>query len=72
MLFAPPVPNGFEYRPNFISPAEERQLLDAIALVPFAQVVMRGVVAKRRTAHFGWTYGYYARRSSKPLRHCGA
>ena len=24
---------------------------------------MRGVVAKRRTAHFGWTYGYYSRRS---------
>ena len=24
---------------------------------------MRGVVARRRTAHFGWTYGYYARRT---------
>src|SRR5687768_5670985 len=63
-LFAPPsVPDGFEYRQNFISPAEERDLLDAIEPLPFSQVVMRGVVAKRRTAHFGWTYGYYARRS---------
>ena len=62
-LFAPPVPDGFEYRQNFISPAEERELLDAIEPLPFAQVVMRGVIAKRRTAHFGWTYGYYARRS---------
>ena len=24
---------------------------------------MRGVVARRRTAHYGWTYGYYARRT---------
>jgi hypothetical protein len=22
---------------------------------------MRGVVARRRTVHFGWVYGYYAR-----------
>ena len=62
-LFAPPVPDGFEYRQNFISPAEERDLLGAIEPLPFAQVVMRGVIAKRRTAHFGWTSGYYARRS---------
>jgi alkylated DNA repair protein (DNA oxidative demethylase) len=57
------VPDGFEYRQDFISPAEERELLDAIEPLPFSQVVMRGAVAKRRTAHFGWTYGYYARRS---------
>jgi DNA oxidative demethylase len=62
-LFAPSVPDGFDYRENFISPAEDRRLLEAIERLPFAQVVMRGVVAKRRTAHFGWTYGYYARRS---------
>ena len=59
----PAVPNGFEYRQDFISLAEERALLDAIEPLPFAQVVMRGAVAKRRTAHFGWTDGYYARRS---------
>ena len=62
-LFAPAVPDGFDYRENFISPAEERALLDTIEPLPFSQVVMRGAVAKRRTAHFGWTYGYYARRS---------
>ena len=62
-LFAPAVPEGFAYREAFISCAEERALLDAIEPLPFSQVVMRGAVAKRRTAHFGWTYGYYARRS---------
>jgi alkylated DNA repair dioxygenase AlkB len=62
-LFAPVLAEGFEYREHFISPAEECDLLEAIAHLPFTQVVMRGVVARRRTAHFGWTYGYYARRS---------
>jgi alkylated DNA repair dioxygenase AlkB len=63
VLFAPTGPDGFAYRDNFITPAEERVLLDAITTLQFAPVVMRGAVAKRRTAHFGWTYGYYARRS---------
>lgn len=62
-LFPPAVPAGFDYRENFISPAEERELLDAIEPLEFSQVVMRGAVAKRRTMHFGWTYGYYSRRS---------
>jgi DNA oxidative demethylase len=62
-LFAPALPDGFHYREQLISSAEERVLLDAVEALPFSEVVMRGVVAKRRTAHFGWTYGYYARRS---------
>lgn len=62
-LFAPAVPEGFEYREDFISRAEECRLLDVIQRLQFSQVVMRGAVAKRRTAHFGWTYGYYSRRS---------
>jgi alkylated DNA repair dioxygenase AlkB len=62
-LSPPALPDGFHYREDFISRAEERALLDVIEPLPFSQVVMRGVVAKRRTAHFGWTYGYYARRS---------
>ena len=62
-LFTPAVPAGFEYRDDFISPAEERALLDLIEPLQFSPVVMRGVVAKRRIAHFGWTYGYYDRRT---------
>ena len=62
-LFAPAVPDGFQYREDFITAAGERGMLDAIATLQFSQVVMRGAVARRRTAHFGWTYGYYARRS---------
>ena len=57
----PHLPPGFEYRPDFLSADEERALLEAIAGVEFSSVEMRGGVAKRRTAHYGVTYGYDAR-----------
>ena len=63
MLFAPAVPDGFEYRDDFITSPEERALLDAIRRLQFSAVIMRGAVARRRTVHFGWTYGYYSRRT---------
>lgn len=57
-------PPGFHYRADFITAAEERALLGACAHLPFTAVEMRGVVARRRTTHFGLTYGYYSRRIS--------
>ena len=57
------VPRGFEYRPNFVPADEERALLDAIGRLEFSKVEMRGAVARRRTAHYGWTYGYERRRA---------
>jgi DNA oxidative demethylase len=64
-LFDDPAgPSGFEYRADFITATEERCLLDEFARLPFTHVEMRGVVARRETAHFGWTYGYYSRRAS--------
>jgi alkylated DNA repair dioxygenase AlkB len=51
------------YTPDLISPREERDLVSAIQQLQFTDVVMRGVVAKRRTAHFGFTYGYGTRRT---------
>ena len=56
-----PLPPGFEYRPDFIGADEEQALLAALEGVPFSRVEMRGAVARRRTAHYGWTYGYEAR-----------
>src|SRR3954465_5765815 len=66
-LLEPELPQGFEYRTEFISAAEEQALLDHIARVEFSTVEMRGGVARRRTAHYGWTYGYEAR-SGQPGR----
>ena len=61
------VPPGFRYAADFISAEEEQALAREIAALEFTRVEMRGGVAKRRTAHFGWTYGYDAR-TAKPGR----
>jgi alkylated DNA repair protein (DNA oxidative demethylase) len=52
------VPPGFVYRPEFVTEAEERDLVEGVRAIDFAEVKMHGVVARRRTAHFGWLYGY--------------
>ena len=55
------VPPDFEYRADFITEGEEAALLRELERLEFAKVEMRGVVARRRTAHFGWSYAYDAR-----------
>lgn len=55
-LFEPDLPPGFQHRDDFITRAEERELLDAIGRVEFSEFEMRGVVAKRRVAFFGQSY----------------
>lgn len=52
------VPPGFVYRPDFVSEADERLLVEGLRAIEFSEVKMRGAVARRRTAHFGWLYGY--------------
>jgi DNA oxidative demethylase len=59
------LPPGFQYQAGFVTEDEERTLVAEIERLAFSRVEMRGGVAKRRTAHFGWTYGYEAR-TSKP------
>jgi len=51
-------PEGLLYLPGFVSETEEQQLLAAMEQVAFREVQMRGQVARRTTAHFGWDYGY--------------
>jgi hypothetical protein len=55
-LFGADVPAGFRYRPDFITSADERALLTALAAIEFSAFEMRGVVAKRRVAFFGRSY----------------
>jgi alkylated DNA repair dioxygenase AlkB len=50
------LPPGFHYRDNFLTDADERALLDEIAVVAFSDFEMRGVVARRRVAFFGQSY----------------
>jgi alkylated DNA repair dioxygenase AlkB len=61
------VPPGFQYQPRLIAVEDERALVREIESLEFSPVEMRGVVAKRRTAHFGRKYGYNAR-TSEPGR----
>jgi alkylated DNA repair protein (DNA oxidative demethylase) len=52
------LPSGFCYIPDFLSVTDERELIRFIRSLAFAEIHMHGVVAKRRTVHFGWLYGY--------------
>jgi hypothetical protein len=55
-LFEREWPLGFQYHEDFITGADERVLLEAIADVAFADFELRGVVARRRVAFFGQSY----------------
>jgi len=52
------VPPGLSYVPDLLSPDDEAALASKLRELPFGAVEMRGQVARRRTAHFGWVYGY--------------
>ena len=52
------LPEGFVYRPDFISADEERALLAEIATLEFPEMKMRGVVAKRRIVDYGVKYSF--------------
>ena len=56
-LFDDDVPSGFHYRQDFIDEDQEHALLAAINALTFSDFEMRGVVARRRVAFFGQTYG---------------
>ena len=51
-------PDGFRYVADFIDSEEEAALLGTVRSLEYASVEMRGQVARRRAAHFGWRYGY--------------
>ena len=55
-LFGPDLPDGFAHREEFITPDEERALVESINGIEFANFEMRGAVAKRRVAFFGLSY----------------
>lgn len=52
------LPEGLRYVPDLLGVAEETELVERVGHVELSTVEMRGQVARRRTAHFGWVYGY--------------
>src|SRR6266545_2244101 len=52
------LPEGFVYRPEFVSAAEEAELSGELGRLEFRSFQMHGVTARRRVLHYGWLYGY--------------
>jgi alkylated DNA repair dioxygenase AlkB len=62
-LFASPIgklPSGFLYSPNFLSEAEESDLLKTIQTLQFGAYDFRGYIAKRRVVAWGGGYDSHA------------
>jgi alkylated DNA repair dioxygenase AlkB len=55
-LFGADVPDGFQYRSDFITSDDEASLADEIGRLEFSTFEMRGVIARRRVAFFGRSY----------------
>jgi len=53
-----PVPEGFTYEPEFISPSEEKDLLSEIGKLEFKTFTWHGFIAKRRIVDYGWSYSF--------------
>ena len=51
-------PAGLVYQAGLVTTEEERALVGCLDAIELSAIRMRGQVARRRTAHFGWLYGY--------------
>jgi alkylated DNA repair dioxygenase AlkB len=58
-LFDLPVgPEGFAFRDAFVTPEEERELLDGLVTLPFAPFQFQGFEGKRQVVSFGLRYDF--------------
>lgn len=53
-----PLPAGFQYMPEFVSPADEQRLIAIFATLPLQAATYRTFTAKRRIASFGAGYDF--------------
>ena len=51
-------PDGLTYHEDFVTPAEEAQLLALLDALEFRELTMRGQTARRTVRHFGLSYDY--------------
>jgi alkylated DNA repair dioxygenase AlkB len=54
----PALPEGLVYRPDLLSPAEEKALAGRIAALELKPFEFHGFLGNRRTASFGWHYAF--------------
>jgi alkylated DNA repair dioxygenase AlkB len=55
---APQLPEGFRYKNDLISIAEEAALVRQIETLPFREFEFHGYKGKRRVVSFGWRYDF--------------
>ena len=58
----PELPAGLDYQDDFLSPAEEAQLIGAFAELPFREATFQQYTARRRVVRFGLGYDAESRR----------
>jgi alkylated DNA repair dioxygenase AlkB len=56
------LPEGFIYRPDLVTPAEETELIDRFQTLDFKPFEFHGYFGNRRTVSFGWRYDFAASR----------
>jgi alkylated DNA repair dioxygenase AlkB len=56
------LPEGFRYRPEALTAAEERAVLDEFAELPFREFEFHGYLGRRRVVSYGWKYDFEDRR----------
>jgi alkylated DNA repair dioxygenase AlkB len=54
----PSLPEGFIYRPDFLSLAEERELAAWLGTLPFRPFQFQGYEARRQVVSYGWQYDF--------------
>jgi len=55
---SPALPEGYIYRPEFLTVGEERALLADIAALPLHEAKYKAYTARRRIAAYGFSYDY--------------
>lgn len=63
-IFAPELPEGFVYQPDFLSAAEEQALLKQLQTLDFQPFNFQGFIAKRRVIEYGYEYDFTSRKAS--------
>ncbi len=60
----PDLPEGFFYKPDFLSLDEETGLLQKFARLEFRPFDFHGYIARRRVIEYGWEYDFGTRQTS--------
>lgn len=53
-----PLPEGFRYEPELLSPVVEQALVERLSELPFRPFEFHGYLGNRRVVSFGWQYDF--------------